>query len=53
MSPFSLATSINDARDILEYDRLAAVVLVIGAIGFALDGLCLLAIRRASWQVAS
>ena len=48
-----LGYAINDARDILEYDRLAAIVLVIGALGFALDGLCLLAIRRAAWQLPS
>jgi NitT/TauT family transport system permease protein len=44
-----LGYAINDARDTLEYDRLAAVVLVIGAIGFALDGLLLAAIRRFGW----
>lgn len=44
-----LGYAINDARDTLEYDRLAATVLVIGAIGFTLDGLCLGAIRRFGW----
>lgn len=44
-----LGYAINDARDTLEYDRLAAVVLVIGALGFALDGVLLAAIRRFGW----
>lgn len=44
-----LGYAINDARDTLEYDRLAATVVVIGIIGFALDFLCAQAIRRASW----
>ena len=44
-----LGYAINDARDTLEYDRLAAMVLVIGAIGFILDGLCLGLIRRFGW----
>ena len=32
-----LGYAINDARDTLDYDRLAAVVLIVGLIGFALD----------------
>lgn len=44
-----LGYAINDARDALEYDRLAATVLIIGFIGFALDLVCAYAIRRASW----
>lgn len=44
-----LGYAINDARDTLEYDRLAATVVVIGIIGFALDFLCAQAIKRASW----
>lgn len=44
-----LGYAINDARDTLEYDRLAAMVLVIGLIGFALDGLLLALISRVSW----
>ena len=44
-----LGYAINDARDTLEYDRLAATVLLIGLIGFALDGLLLTAISRVSW----
>ena len=32
-----LGYAINDARDTLSYDRLAALVLLIGLIGFALD----------------
>jgi len=45
-----LGYAINDARDTLEYDRLAAIVLVIGAIGFSLDGVCLAAIHRFAWH---
>ncbi len=45
-----LGYAINDARDTLSYDLLAAMVVVIGAIGFALDGLCLSLIRRFSWH---
>lgn len=44
-----LGYAINDARDILEYDRLAALVVTIGVLGFALDGICLTLIRRYSW----
>ncbi|WP_198669112.1 ABC transporter permease [Elioraea thermophila] len=44
-----LGYAINDARDTLEYDRLAATVLLIGLIGFALDLLCQEAQARASW----
>jgi len=44
-----LGYSINDARDTLEYDRLAAIVLIIGIIGFALDSICLLLIKRTAW----
>lgn len=44
-----LGYAINDARDTLEYDRLAATVIVIGIIGFTLDSLLQLAIRRLNW----
>jgi NitT/TauT family transport system permease protein len=44
-----LGYAINDARDSLEYDRLAATVVIIGIIGFTLDCLCEQAIRHASW----
>ena len=45
-----LGYAINDARDTLEYDRLAAMVLIIGVIGFLLDGICLSFIKRYSWH---
>ncbi|MFN3686822.1 ABC transporter permease [Salinarimonas sp.] len=45
-----LGYAINDARDTLEYDRLMAIVLIIGAIGFCLDTLCQRAIASRSWQ---
>lgn len=44
-----LGYAINDARDTLSYDRLAAIVLVIGSIGFVLDGICVVLIKQASW----
>jgi NitT/TauT family transport system permease protein len=44
-----LGYAINDARDTLEYDRLAATVLIVGLIGFALDALLQSLIRRLSW----
>jgi NitT/TauT family transport system permease protein len=44
-----LGYSINDARDALEYDRLAATVVIIGVIGYFLDAICAQAIRWASW----
>jgi len=45
-----LGYAINDARDTLEYDTLAAMVVVIGVIGFALDGICVQLIQRFSWR---
>lgn len=44
-----LGYAINDARDTLEYDRLAATVLVIGIIGFVLDAILQQLIKRLSW----
>lgn len=44
-----LGYAINDARDTLEYDRLAATVLVIGLIGFMLDFSLQKLIQRLSW----
>ena len=45
-----LGYAINDARDTLEYDTLAAMVVVIGVIGFVLDGVCVSLIKRFSWH---
>lgn len=44
-----LGYAINDARDTLSYDRLAALVLLIGLIGYALDAMIGFALRRAHW----
>lgn len=44
-----LGYAINDARDTLDYSRLAATVVVIGLIGFVLDYACLKAIQRLNW----
>jgi len=45
-----LGYAINDARDTLEYDALAAMVVVIGVIGFFLDGACVKLINYFSWH---
>jgi NitT/TauT family transport system permease protein len=45
-----LGYAINDARDTLEYDTLAAIVVVIGIIGFILDGICVSLIKQFSWH---
>lgn len=44
-----LGYAINDARDTLEYDLLAAVVLMIGIIGFGLDYTFMKMIEKYSW----
>ena len=46
-----LGYAINDARDTLEYDTLAAIVVVIGSLGFFLDALCVSLIKRFSWHI--
>lgn len=48
-----LGYAINDARDTLSYDRLAAFVLLIGLIGYLFDALISAAIRRSRWTPAS
>lgn len=40
---------INDARDTMEYDRLMAIVIAIGIIGFFLDGILQLLQKRLNW----
>lgn len=44
-----LGYAINDARDTIEYDLLAAVVVMIGIIGFALDYTFMKMIEKYSW----
>jgi NitT/TauT family transport system permease protein len=44
---------INDARDTMEYDRLMAVVIFIGILGFLLDGAIQLTLRRFRWNWVS
>ncbi|MBN2865541.1 MAG: ABC transporter permease [Thiotrichales bacterium] len=46
-----LGYAINDARDTLDYDSLAAIVVVIGIIGYLLDAIAVLLIKRYSWRV--
>ncbi|MGH7014867.1 MAG: ABC transporter permease [Stellaceae bacterium] len=45
-----LGYAINDARDTLRYDNLAAIVLFIGLLGFAMDSCCVALIRRYAWH---
>ena len=45
-----LGYALNDSRDALEYDRLAAMVVAIGITGFALDGALHVLVRRWAWQ---
>lgn len=46
-----LGYAINDARDTLSYDLLGAIVIVIGIIGYSLDSICNLLIKRFSWHI--
>ncbi|WP_321325165.1 ABC transporter permease [Thiomicrorhabdus sp.] len=46
-----LGYAINDARDTLSYDSLAAIVVVIGVIGYLLDAIAVMLIKRYSWRV--
>lgn len=48
-----LGYSIQDARETLSYDYLMAMILVIGAIGYVLDGICVMLINRFSWHRGS
>lgn len=48
-----LGYAINDARDTLAYDYLAAIVLVIGVIGYLLDRFCMFLIHHFSWRFES
>ena len=45
-----LGYAINDARDTLAYDVLAAIVVVIGLIGYCLDSLCGMLVKRTNWH---
>lgn len=42
--------AIEDAREGLEYSHLMAFVLVIGAVGYVLDTICVMLIKRYSWH---
>jgi NitT/TauT family transport system permease protein len=42
--------TIQDARESLEYEKLMAMLLVIGAVGYVLDSICLALIKRYSWH---
>jgi NitT/TauT family transport system permease protein len=45
-----LGYAIKDARETLSYNHLTAMVLVIGAIGYLLDSVCVQLIKRYSWH---
>lgn len=45
-----LGYAIKDARETLSYDHLTAMVLTIGIIGYLLDTVCALLIKRFSWH---
>lgn len=45
-----LGYAINDARDTLSYDELAAIVLVIGVIGYTLDSICNSLVHKFKWH---
>lgn len=42
--------TIEDARESLEYENLMAMILVIGAVGYVLDSMCMVLIRKYSWH---
>ena len=42
--------AIQDARESLEYANLMAMILMIGIVGFVLDTLCVMLIKRFSWH---
>lgn len=46
-----LGYAINDARDTLDYDTLAAIVVVIGVIGYLLDTIAARLIKLYSWHM--
>jgi NitT/TauT family transport system permease protein len=46
-----LGYAINDARDTLSYDTLAAIVIVIGVIGYCLDSICGLLVKHFNWHL--
>jgi len=48
-----LGYTIQDARETLSYNNLTAMVLTIGIMGYALDGICVMLIKRYSWHRAS
>ena len=45
-----LGYTIQDSRENLMYDNLAVMILVIGILGFLMDGVCMALIKRFSWH---
>jgi NitT/TauT family transport system permease protein len=41
--------AVQDAREGMNYQNLMAIILVIGAVGYILDGICVALIRRYAW----
>lgn len=48
-----LGYTIQDARETLSYNNLTAMVLTIGIMGYALDSICVMLIKRYSWHRAN
>lgn len=48
-----LGYTIQDARETLSYNHLTAMVLTIGIMGYALDSICVMLIKRFSWHRAA
>jgi len=48
-----LGYAINDARDTISYDRLAALILLIGVIGYVFDAFIAAAINKTRWTPAA
>jgi len=42
--------AIQDAREGMNYDNLMAMILVIGAVGYLLDGICVVLIKKFAWN---
>lgn len=45
-----LGYAVQDAKESLSYDSLMAMILIIGAIGYLLDSVCVVALKRYSWH---
>lgn len=41
--------AIQDAREGMDYPNLMSMILVIGAVGYVLDGICVMLIKKFAW----